>query len=132
MAPKVPEYRQYMNPILDALRALGGSATIEELNSHVASAMKLTDDQLAVLHDPERRGGQTEIAYRMAWARTYLKAAGLLTNSERGVWSLTPEGSRAGHVDEKALTRQCSPSVAAEPIARSPRRRRRRAAGKAR
>lgn len=104
-----------MNPILEALRALGGSATIEELNSHVASAMKLTDEQLAVLHDPERRGGQTEVAYRMAWARSYLKAAGLLTNSERGVWSLTPEGNKAGHVDEKALTRQVQAKYRATP-----------------
>lgn len=34
----------------------------------------------------------TEIQYRLAWARTYLKGMGLLTNSERGVWSVTELG----------------------------------------
>ena len=41
-------------------------------------------------------GGRGEVAYRCAWARTYLKAAGLVPNSERGVWALTPEGAKAG------------------------------------
>ncbi|HEX9517260.1 MAG TPA: winged helix-turn-helix domain-containing protein [Streptosporangiaceae bacterium] len=31
-------------------------------------------------------GPETEIGYRLAWARTYLKGMGLLTNSARGVW----------------------------------------------
>jgi restriction system protein len=66
--------------------------------------MELSDEVLAVPHDPEH-GGRSEVAYRIAWARTYLKAAGLVTNSERGVWSLTPEGAKAGRIDEKKLAR---------------------------
>ena len=38
-------------------------------------------------------GPETEIGYRLAWARTYLKGMGLLTNSARGVWALTDEGT---------------------------------------
>jgi restriction system protein len=38
-------------------------------------------------------GPQTEIEYRLAWARTYLKGMGLLTNSKRGVWTLTEDGT---------------------------------------
>jgi restriction system protein len=38
-------------------------------------------------------GPETEIGYRLAWARTYLKGMGLLTNSARGVWALTHEGA---------------------------------------
>lgn len=49
-----------------------------------------TDRQQAVLH---KDGPGTEIAYRLAWARTYLKGMGLLTNSARGVWTLTDEGT---------------------------------------
>jgi restriction system protein len=40
--------------------------------------------------------------YRLAWARTYLKGMGLLTNSQRGVWSLTDAGSAL--LDDTALT----------------------------
>lgn len=53
--------------------------------------MGLSEEQLAIVHDPER-GNQTEAGYRMAWARTYLKKTGFLTNSERGIWSLTQRG----------------------------------------
>ncbi|MEO7035878.1 MAG: restriction endonuclease [Polyangiaceae bacterium] len=88
---EIPTFDDYMRPILVALLRLGGSATIQELYEAVVDEMKLTEEQLSLLHDPER-GGQTEAAYRMAWARTYLKKAGFLTNSERGVWALTPRG----------------------------------------
>jgi Mrr N-terminal domain len=49
-----------------------------------------SDEQQAV---PHNNGPETEIGYRLAWARTYLKAMGLLTNSSRGVWALTDQGS---------------------------------------
>ena len=104
-APTVPEYRSYFTPILKALKALGGSASIDELNSRVASDMTLLDAVLAIPHNPEH-GGRSEVAYRMAWARTYLKASGLLTNSERGVWSLTPAGAKTERVDEKQLAKE--------------------------
>lgn len=103
----VPEYRLYFNPVPQALKSLGGSATIEELNAKVATDMKLS---LAVPHDREH-GGRSEFAYRVAWARSYLKVAGLITNSERGVWALTPEGAKVGRVDEKKLARDVQNTV---------------------
>jgi restriction system protein len=42
----------------------------------------------------------------MAWARTYLKAFGLLTNSERAVWSLTPLGRETSEVDKTRVVRE--------------------------
>lgn len=38
--------------------------------------------------------GRTELEYRLAWARTRLKIAGLLTNegSKSGIWSVTELG----------------------------------------
>jgi restriction system protein len=38
-------------------------------------------------------GPGTELGYRLAWARTYLKGMGLLNNSSRGIWALTEEGT---------------------------------------
>lgn len=94
----VPQFDFFMNPILEALKILGGSGTIEEIDAKVAEITHLTDAQLAILHDPEK-GGRSEVAYRMAWARTYLKRASLLENSSRGVWALTPEGQALDEVD---------------------------------
>ena len=34
-------------------------------------------------------GPRTEVDYKIAWAKTYLKNAGFLENSSRGVWRLT-------------------------------------------
>lgn len=81
----VPTFDQMMNPLLKALKKLGGSGTIEEIDGEVADIMELSDEQLEVLHNPER-SSQTEVEYRLAWTRTYLKKYGLLENSSRGVW----------------------------------------------
>jgi restriction system protein len=102
--PRIPQYRSYFNPVLRALKGLGGSGTIEEINARVAADMKLSADVLAVPHDPEH-GGQSEVAYRIAWARSYLKYGGFITNSERGVWALTSDGARVEHVDENKVAR---------------------------
>ena len=44
-----------------------------------------SEAQMQRLH---RNGPETEIEYRLAWPRTYLKAGGAIDNSRRGVWSL--------------------------------------------
>jgi restriction system protein len=69
----------------------------------IVADMGLTEAQLAILHDPER-GNVTEAGCRMAWARMYLKKAGYLTNSERGVWALTKKGLE-GTIDSGEVVR---------------------------
>ena len=91
---------ELMNPLLEALKSLGGSASIAELNDKIAEIMGLTQEQLAVPHG-DNRGSQ--VAYRLAWTRTYLKKYGLLENSSRGVWALTAAGRSANSVDPKQV-----------------------------
>ena len=100
----LPTYETMMNPALHALKILGGSATIEELFNKVVEIMGISDEQLELLHDSER-GSQSEIEYRLAWTRTYLKKFGLLENSSRGVWALTSKGRNMDKVNPKAVTR---------------------------
>ncbi len=76
-----------MNPLITALRDLGGSGSIDEIYERVIQNLKMSDGILSVLHDPET-SNQTEVHYRLAWARTYLKKYGVLTNSTRGIWAL--------------------------------------------
>jgi len=87
-----------MNPTLKALHDLGGSGTVEEIYGKVVEITGLMDTQLEILHAPER-GTQTEVEYRLAWARTYLKKYGLLENSSRGVWALTAQGTDTREVN---------------------------------
>ena len=101
---QVPTFDKLMNPVIQALKSLGGSGTIEEINDKAAEIAGLSDEQLEVLHNPEK-GGQTEVEYRLAWTRTYLKKYGVLENSSRGVWALTPQGRQLHRVNPRTVTR---------------------------
>lgn len=104
--PKVniPTYDALMNPLLQALKNLGGSGTVEETTNKVAEIAGLTDEQLEILHDPDK-GGMTEVEYRLGWSRTWLKRYGLIENSSRGVWALTAKGSRIDTLDSKEVVK---------------------------
>jgi len=104
MAAQLPTFDRLMNPLLRSLRALGGSGSVEEIYDKVVELEKLPDDVLSQLHDPEK-SNQTEVAYRLAWARTYLKKYGLLENSTRGVWVLTAKEKETEQADPQDVVR---------------------------
>ena len=89
-ATTVPTVSAYFNPVLNALRTLGGNASNAEMDAQVALELALTADQLALPHKAEAPD-RSEHAYRCAWARTYLKKTGHLSNPRRAFWSLTPQ-----------------------------------------
>lgn len=89
MTVEIPPYHFFLWPALQAVIALGGSASIAELDTAVIDRENLSPEVQSVLHGD---GPMTEVQYRLAWARTYLKGMGLLTNSQRGVWSVTEKG----------------------------------------
>jgi len=86
----VPPYHELLWPTLQAVTELGGSASIGEIAETVIKREGFSDAQLAVLHN---NGPETEIGYRLAWARSYLKGMSLLNNSARGIWALTDAGT---------------------------------------
>lgn len=100
MAVIVPVYSELLWPTLQAAIALGGSASIAELDAAVIERERLTSEQQSVLLSG---GPQTVVQNRLAWARTYLKGMGLLTNSKRGVWTVTSEGQLATEVSIEPL-----------------------------
>jgi restriction system protein len=102
---KMPTFDQMMNPLLHALKKLGGSGTIEEIYTKVSEELQLSDELLEILHNPEK-SSQTEVEYRLAWTRTYLKKYGLLENSSRGVWALTNKGRQTEKVNPTEVKRR--------------------------
>jgi len=82
---KLPTFDELFVPILKALKKLGGSGTINEINDVVYQIESFPEELVVIPHD----GFRNEIDYRLAWARTYLKKSNLLDNSIRGVWTLT-------------------------------------------
>ncbi|PYT05831.1 MAG: restriction endonuclease [Acidobacteria bacterium] len=79
---------RYFGPVLDALRALGGSGTPAEVEEHIALDLKLPEDVRSELLD----SGSPRFHNQVAWARFYLTREGLLESSKRGVWNLTDKG----------------------------------------
>ncbi len=104
MDAKLPTFDQLMNPLFLALKNLGGSGSIEEIDDKVLELENLPEAVLAQPHDPEK-SNQTEVEYRLAWARTYLKKFGLLENSKRGIWSLTPKAKEFDKLNPQEIVR---------------------------
>jgi restriction system protein len=87
----LPHRNELMRPTVDAIQALGGSASVEEIVEGVISSLGIPDDVAGQPHVSKRgrEDPRTQLEYDLAWARTYLKQLGILENSERGVWALT-------------------------------------------
>ncbi len=93
------KFYDLFNPVLKALHSSGGSSTVAEIEDFVIDELKLSDEEVNDIH----RGTTTKLNYRLRWARNYLKNYGLIDNSARGVWSLTPEGQKIKQVDHKVV-----------------------------
>ena len=99
----VPTFDELLNPTLQALHALGGSGSNHEIVDQILSQLSLPDEVAEV---PHGQGSTTELEYRAAWARSYLKKVGLLENSERAVWALSSDGRKTQEVDARAVVRE--------------------------
>jgi restriction system protein len=92
-------FTQYWNPILTALRELGGSARLGEVFDWVAEHLRISGEERAVQH----RSGGSRFENDIAWARFYLVRGGYLESSRRGVWALTEQGLNAGTLTDDQI-----------------------------
>lgn len=93
------KYDDLFNPTLRALKNLGGSGSVSEIEEQVISILNLAEDAINEIH----RESTTKLTYRLAWARNYLKRYGLIENSSRGVWALTEFGQKTNEVDQEKV-----------------------------
>ncbi len=100
----VPNFDKLIIPTLNALKNLGGSGSIGEINEEVYIVAELSEDILEVQHD--ENGVQSEVDYRLAWARTYLKKYGVLENSKRGVWALIDNDLNPSDFDSDEIVKK--------------------------
>lgn len=98
----LPDLSGMMLVIIKALKEMGGSANIQELDERVAEIEGVTEiEQSFTMSDDDPRA---RLNYYLAWARTYLRRGGALENSSRGVWALTEVGSKINfYKDVKAI-----------------------------
>lgn len=86
----IPDYQDCMLPILELISD-GQEHRMTDVARSIADRFKLSESERAELLPS---GTQTIIANRVAWAKTYLKKAGLLANPGRGIVSITPAGTK--------------------------------------
>jgi restriction system protein len=98
----VPTFDLMFVPTIQALQALGGSGTTEEIYEQVVQILNLSDEVLEILHGST---SQSKIKYRLGWSRTYLKKYGLIENSGRGIWSLVSTSVDFKKIDRKEIVR---------------------------
>jgi restriction system protein len=115
--PAVPSFDALMWPTLEALKAMGGSGTNEELLAKVIEVAKVPPDVQAVQHTDHR---QTKLNYNIAWAKTYLKKVGAIENSSRGVWSITKLGETMAPTDVGSVSARVRKQVSEDKRAREP------------
>lgn len=92
MSAPIPKVEDFYVPTVRALRHLGGSASIEEIQDRLVEMEGLTQEQLDLTYPTS---GDQIVPDRMSWARTYLKIAGLVASGGRGIWVLTDDGRQA-------------------------------------
>ena len=89
-ADSLPDLAGMMVAVVDALRELGGSANIAELDEKVIEKEGLSEEEQSFLMRNDEN--KPRVNYYLGWARTYLKRGSALENSKRGVWALTDKG----------------------------------------
>ena len=103
-AEGLPDLAGLMLATIEALKEIGGSATIQELDEKVAELESVSEEEQAfVMANDESR---PRLNYYLAWARTYLKRGGALENSARGVWALTDKGGKITTYEQTKLVQE--------------------------
>jgi restriction system protein len=85
---KGPQLIQYFQPIVDALKELGGSGRPSEVEDIIIERLQIPDAEQNEL----TQGGVRRLNKQIHWARFYLARTGYLDASVRGVWALTDRG----------------------------------------
>jgi restriction system protein len=90
-ADSLPNLPGMMLATIEALKDLGGSGTIQEIDERVIDLEGVTETEQAF--QMKNHENRPRVNYYLAWSRTYLKRGKALANSARGIWALTESGA---------------------------------------
>ena len=77
-----PDLPEMMLATIRALKAIGGSASLRELDEQVVEMEDISEGEQGIMM-PD--GKYRKLNYYLSWSRTYLKRGAALENSARGV-----------------------------------------------
>lgn len=93
----VPSVNELLAPVMDALKALGGSGYVPEIDDKVIEQLQISDEVAEIPHGEKR--SETRLKNSLYGARTRLKAEGFLENPKRSLWTVAP----GQHIDPQCL-----------------------------
>ncbi len=85
---KGPKILKYFDAILEILNSIGGQGTPKEICELVYKNLNIAEEEIKVTNS---KGG-LKVYNQINWARNYLKEAGYIDSSKRGLWILTEKG----------------------------------------
>lgn len=92
-----PQFTQYFESVIDALKELGGSGRPAEVKDIIAEKLNVSD----IEQEDLTKSGVPRFSNQIDWARFYLARAGYIDSSVRGVWSLSEKGRQTESIDRK-------------------------------
>ena len=98
---RIPRYSDLIEPTFIVLQKLGGSGNNEDILNGIISYLNLDSDVVDISH--KGSSSLTELSYQAAWARTYLRMYGVIQNSSRCIWAVTPEYAKTETVNAKEI-----------------------------
>ena len=87
---------------IEALKILGNSGHINEIEDTIADLEELSEDEQAILM-PD--GKKPRFNYFCAWARTYLRWAGIVEPERKGIWTLIEGAEIPANYDDTLTLR---------------------------
>jgi restriction system protein len=108
---ELPKHDDLFWPVIRAFWKLDGSADNDRLVETVIEILGLPDELTAL---PHKSGPQSEIGYRIAWVKSWLKWGGIVDNPSRGIWVLTERGRGATEEEVNDVRRRRSAEAAAK------------------
>lgn len=114
----LPRYAELYKSTVQILDRNPQGITISRMEFEVAADLGLTAEQRSIPHQNDVR---SEFQYRLAWARTHLKRAGIACNPRRGIWQLKePEAFDQRLDDRLDVLIESVSAKEAEPLAPDP------------
>jgi restriction endonuclease Mrr len=81
----LPKQSELAQAILEVLKLNATGLSVGQIEELVVRKLMINEEDRNVI----RSGKRTELAYRLSWARTKLKAEGLINKSAIGQWKFT-------------------------------------------
>jgi restriction system protein len=93
---KGPQFLNYVKPLVEVLKNIGGSGATADVIDQVIAFMKIPDSVVEEIIS----SGASRVRNQIQWARMYLVKSDLMDSSQRGIWKLTEKGFEAEFTED--------------------------------